>query len=168
MTMVMDMKSIKEGKKTRHMIFTLFWKIPPSKQMLFVLQVTTPPKMVAAWPSKMLVSYHITTWCHYPEDCNVNLHHCKNLKSCKCFFGFQQGQARSLITSCYNAHLLQHHREHLQPSSIIPLVQFHPVQSVDTGVQSEDKKEFQTLRQLAFIIQLLHCHFNPTLCKNIK
>jgi len=31
---------------------------------------------------EMVVSY-ITTWSHNPQDCNLNLHHHGNLKSCK-------------------------------------------------------------------------------------
>jgi hypothetical protein len=34
-----------------------------------------------AWPSKMLVSYHITTQHHNPERTGINLHHCEILKS---------------------------------------------------------------------------------------
>jgi len=29
--------------------------------------------MEAARPSDMLVTYHITTWCHNPEDHNLNI-----------------------------------------------------------------------------------------------
>jgi len=38
-------------------------------------------KMEAAWPSKTLESYHIITWCHNPEDDNLNLYYHENLKS---------------------------------------------------------------------------------------
>jgi hypothetical protein len=29
----------------------------------------------------MLVPIYRTTWCHIPEDCNLNAHYCENLKS---------------------------------------------------------------------------------------
>jgi hypothetical protein len=32
-------------------------------------------KMEAVQSSEMLASYYITTQCHNPEDCNLNLHH---------------------------------------------------------------------------------------------
>jgi len=35
---------------------------------------------VAAWSSKTLVSCNVTTQCHNPEDCDLNLHFCENLK----------------------------------------------------------------------------------------
>jgi hypothetical protein len=31
--------------------------------------------------SKMLVPVYQTTLCHFPEDCDLNIHHCGNLKS---------------------------------------------------------------------------------------
>jgi hypothetical protein len=34
----------------------------------------------AAWPSKMLVAYHIAIWCNNPGHHDLNLHCCKNLK----------------------------------------------------------------------------------------
>jgi hypothetical protein len=38
-------------------------------------------KMEAAQISEMLVSYHSTTQCHNPEELDMNLHCCENLKS---------------------------------------------------------------------------------------
>jgi len=39
-------------------------------------------QMEEAKPSKMLVSYHTTTQCQNPEEYDLNLHNCENLKSC--------------------------------------------------------------------------------------
>jgi hypothetical protein len=47
-----------------------------------VLPPSSPLEMEAARPSKTLVFYHLIIWHHNPEDLNLNLHHCKNLKSC--------------------------------------------------------------------------------------
>jgi hypothetical protein len=38
-------------------------------------------KMGIAWSSETVVSYHITTWIHNPENHNLNLHCCENPKS---------------------------------------------------------------------------------------
>jgi hypothetical protein len=40
-------------------------------------------KMEVAWSSKILVSYHVTTWNNNPEDHNLHLYHHGNLKSHK-------------------------------------------------------------------------------------
>jgi hypothetical protein len=39
-------------------------------------------KIEGASFSEMLLSYHIPTWHHNPEDHDLSLHHHKNLKSC--------------------------------------------------------------------------------------
>jgi hypothetical protein len=39
-------------------------------------------KMEASQTSETLVSYH-TTKQHNPEELDLNLHHCENLKTCK-------------------------------------------------------------------------------------
>jgi hypothetical protein len=39
------------------------------------------PKMETTRSSETLVSYHITTWSHSPEDSYLNLHRRENLKS---------------------------------------------------------------------------------------
>jgi hypothetical protein len=40
-------------------------------------------KMEAAWTSETVVSYYNTSWCHNPEDLDLNLHQCENLTSHK-------------------------------------------------------------------------------------
>jgi len=40
-------------------------------------------KMEAAWSPEIVVSYHITTWRHNPEDTDVNLNRSENLKYSK-------------------------------------------------------------------------------------
>jgi len=37
--------------------------------------------MKTAWSSETLVSYHITTGSHNPENTDMNLHDCEDLKS---------------------------------------------------------------------------------------
>jgi hypothetical protein len=44
-------------------VVTLYYDVV-GYQNLFTL------KMEAAWPPEMLVSCHITTQCHHPEDCD--------------------------------------------------------------------------------------------------
>jgi hypothetical protein len=47
-----------------------------------LIRETLTLKMEAAKSFEMLVSYCNTTWHHNTEDIDLNLHHCRNLKSC--------------------------------------------------------------------------------------
>jgi hypothetical protein len=49
--------------------------------IFWVMTLCSDLKMEAAWFSIMLLSYCISTWHHNPEDLDLNLHHCENLKS---------------------------------------------------------------------------------------
>jgi len=44
--------------------YTPYFYAPLPSAIHFILELK------AVWPSEMLVSYHITAWCHNPEDCN--------------------------------------------------------------------------------------------------
>jgi len=44
------------------------WDVTPCS---YVLGYHFTLKMEAAYPSETLVSCHISTWCHTPEDCNL-------------------------------------------------------------------------------------------------
>jgi len=56
---------------------------PANKKIirLHIQVVVFRAKMEAARSYELLVSYHITIRCHNPEDDNLNLHQCENLKS---------------------------------------------------------------------------------------
>jgi hypothetical protein len=54
---------------------------------------------------QILISYHITTRCHNPEDNDINLHHSGNLKFCRprlCVRGVQTLQFTQENYSCRN------------------------------------------------------------------
>jgi hypothetical protein len=62
-------------RKSLSPLLLLAYVYAPFPSMIhFILKVKTVQS------SKTMVSYHITTWCHSPEDHNLN-HHCENLRS---------------------------------------------------------------------------------------
>jgi hypothetical protein len=58
-------------------------KVEPETKVLVacVLLFSLRVKMEAARLSIRLVLYHVTTQHHNPDDCDLNLHCCENLKS---------------------------------------------------------------------------------------
>jgi hypothetical protein len=55
----------------------MFWSVTPSN---LVDSYECSLKMEAACCSKMLVITFQTTQCHNPKKCNLNFHHCENLR----------------------------------------------------------------------------------------